>query len=79
MKIRPGFCNHFFVGELLTGEVLVIENLGFALEHCAVGRMVVSWADTCLITQIVENLELSIEYIVKITTEFKVVAASSPL
>jgi hypothetical protein len=75
MEIRPGLYNHFFVGELLTEKVLVIEILGFALKHCAVGRMVVSRADTCLITQIVEDLELGIEYIVEIITEFKIVAA----
>jgi hypothetical protein len=75
MEIRPGLYNHFFVGELLTEKVLIIEILGFALKHYAVSRMVVSRADTCLVIQIVEDLKLSIEYIVEITTEFKVVAA----
>jgi hypothetical protein len=75
MKIRPDFCNYFFVGKLLTEKMLVIKILGFAFEHYAVGRMVISRADICLITQIVEDLKLGIEYIIEIITEFKVVAA----
>jgi hypothetical protein len=75
VEIRPGFCNYFFVGELLTEKVLVIKILGFAFKHYAVGRMIVFRADICLIIQIVEDLEFSIEYIVKIITEFRVVAA----